>query len=70
MWLMLTYMHVSVDYLVVDNKLVCSALGKPMSPTLSVPLMPVDLCIELRPHGLSPVHFDMPIIAAQSLIHL
>lgn len=39
---------------VLDNQMVCSSLGINMSPTLSIPLLPVVLCAELKPHVLFP----------------
>lgn len=43
----------STDPLLLGNLLVCPSLRKPVSPTLSIPLRPVVLRVELRPCGLS-----------------
>lgn len=43
----------SADPLLLGNQLVCSSLRKPVSPTLSIPLCPVVLRVELGPCGLS-----------------
>jgi hypothetical protein len=37
---------------------VCSPLGRMISPTLSIPVVP---CVGLGPHGISPVHISMSV---------
>ena len=36
----------------------------PSAPTLSFPQLPLDLCGRLRAHGLSPLHFGMPLVSS------
>lgn len=50
-----------IDHLVLDNQLVYFSLEKTISPTLSILQLPIFLCIMLRPHGLSSIHFGMSI---------
>lgn len=51
----------NIDRLVLDNQLVYISLEKTLSPTLSILWLPIFLCIMLRPHGLSSIHFNMSI---------
>jgi hypothetical protein len=46
-----------------DDQLLCSLLGKTISPALSIPSFPVVLCIGRRSFGLSSVHDSMSISA-------
>ena len=53
----LEYYHLHVisraDHLILDNQLVCSSLGKTISPAHLIPQLPVVLCLGLRPGELS-----------------
>lgn len=57
------YMFFRADHLILDNKLVCSFLRSTISPTVSIPYLPMFLCVELRPQGLSPVHIRISIVS-------
>lgn len=48
-----------VDSLVLDRQEVSFSLGKTISPVLSVLWLPVVLCVQLKPCGLSPLHFNL-----------
>lgn len=50
-----------VHHLVFDNQLVCSSLGKTVSPALRIPSWPVALCVGLRSHEFSMVHISMSV---------
>lgn len=56
------YMNVfRTDYLVLNNQLVCSSLGKIISPTLSISELIVILRVGLRPPGLLPIYLSITI---------
>lgn len=46
----------SGHHLVLDIQLMCSSLGKTISPALNFPQLPIVLCIGLRPHRLLVWH--------------
>lgn len=49
-----TYMFaIRADNLVLENQLVYSSVGNTISPTLSIPWLPVVLCVGLSPPGIS-----------------
>lgn len=51
------------DHLVLANHLMCEqSLGKIISPSFSIPQLPVGFCGGLRPHRLSSVHFGISIV--------
>lgn len=56
------------DRLVLCNQSVCSSLGKTMSPTLSLPYLPVVLRVGLRPCALFLFHFSMFITVLLGLM--
>lgn len=57
----ITSMYIfSDDHFLIDNQLQHSSLGKIISPTLSIPQLPVVLCVDLGIHSLfpcTPIHF-------------
>lgn len=58
-----------VDHLfVLDSQLVCSSLGKAISPTCSISLLPLVLWVGLWPCGLFLLHFGMSIICLDQLM--
>lgn len=52
------------EYLVWDDQSVCFSLGKTISPAFSVLYLPLVLFVGLRPRGLFPILFNMPIAVA------
>lgn len=51
----------SNNILISDNHLVCYSLGKAISPILKIPLLPIVLCVGLRPCGVFPIFFGTSI---------
>jgi hypothetical protein len=58
--MLLVYAYVfRADHLVLHKQLVCSPLGKTLSPTaLRIPDLPVGLCVGLKPAGILRACFD------------
>lgn len=51
----------TVEYLALDNQLVCSSLGRATFPSPSFTHLPIVLCVDWRPHRLFPELFGMSI---------
>lgn len=65
-----TYMlAIRADNLILDNQLVWSSVGNTISPTLSIPWLPVVLCVGLSPPGLSQPTSAGLLLSCCSSVH-
>lgn len=52
-----------VDHLLLNNQFLWSSLAEMISPALGTPLLPVVLCVRLKPHGdIYSVHINIDIV--------